>query len=64
MASRADEYRAGAVRCERRAEKARNPADREWQKCLARAYRMLAAAETERASCLMAKPNRADKVAA
>jgi hypothetical protein len=64
MASRADEYRAGAVRCERRAEKVRNPADREWQMCLARAYRMLAEAEAERAAGLRAKPNRAERAAA
>jgi hypothetical protein len=40
-----DEYRAGAIRCEQCAKKMRNQADREWQTCLARAYRMLAEAE-------------------
>ena len=59
-------YRAGAVKCEWQAEMMRNAADREWQRCLARAFRMLAEAEaeTEPADGLLAKPNRADKVAA
>ena len=64
MASRADEYRAGAVKCERRAKMMRNAADREWQQCLARAYRWLADVELERAAGFLAKPNRADRVAA
>jgi hypothetical protein len=42
----------------------RNAADREWQQCLARAYRWLADVESERAAGLLAKPNRADRVAA
>jgi hypothetical protein len=46
--SKIDEYRAGAVRCEQRAKKTRNQADREWQTILARAYRILAEAETQR----------------
>jgi hypothetical protein len=44
--SKINEYRAGAVRCEQRAKKTRNQADREWQTILARAYRILAEAET------------------
>jgi hypothetical protein len=52
MASKVDEYRAGAVRCERRAKKTRNQADREWHICLARAYLMLAEAEAEHAPAL------------
>jgi hypothetical protein len=46
--SKIEEYRAGAVRCELRAKKTRNQADREWQTILARAYRILAEAEAER----------------
>ena len=52
MASKIDEYRAGAVRCEQRAKKTRNQADREWQTILAGAYRMLAEAEAERSASL------------
>jgi hypothetical protein len=48
MASKINEYRASAVRCEQRAKKTRNQADREWQMILARAYLMLAEAEAER----------------
>jgi hypothetical protein len=48
MKSKIDQYRAGAVRCELRAKKMRNQDDREWQLCLARAYRVLAEAEAER----------------
>jgi hypothetical protein len=47
MRSKIDQYRAGAVRCEQRAKKMRNQADRDWQLCLARAYRLLAEAEAE-----------------
>jgi hypothetical protein len=47
MASKVDEYRAGAVRWERRAKKTRNQVDREWHMCLARAYLMLAEASAE-----------------
>jgi len=43
--SKINDYRAGAVRCEQRAKKMRNQADRDWQLCLARAYRILAEAE-------------------
>jgi hypothetical protein len=50
--SKIDEYRAGAVRCEQRAKKTRNPADREWQMTLSRAYLMLAEAEAERSVLL------------
>ena len=44
--SKIDEYCAGAERCEQRAKKTRNQAAREWQTILARAYRILAEAET------------------
>jgi hypothetical protein len=64
MASKIDEYRAGAVRCEQRAKKTRNQADREWQICLARAYLMLAEAESERAAALRGRDIRANKAAA
>jgi hypothetical protein len=50
--SKTDEYRAGAVRCEQRAKKTRNEADREWQMILACTYRMLAEAEEERCALL------------
>ena len=50
--SKINEYRAGAVRCEQRAKKMRNQADREWQTILARAYRILAEAEAERSALL------------
>ena len=50
--SKIDEYRAGAVRCEQRAKKARDQADREWQTTLARAYWILAEAEAERSALL------------
>ena len=50
--SKIDEYRAGAVRCEQRAKKTRNQADREWQTTLAGAYRILAEAEAERSDLL------------
>jgi hypothetical protein len=52
MASKIDQYRAGAVRCEQRAKKMRNQGDREWQLCLARAYRILAEMEAERSALL------------
>ena len=47
MKAKAKEYRAGAERCERRAKQTRDPENREWQMTLARAYRMLAEAESE-----------------
>ena len=50
--SKIDEYRAGAVRCEQRAKKTRNQADREWQMTIARAYLVLAEAEAERRALL------------
>ena len=62
--SKINEYRAGAARCEQRAKKTRNQADREWQLCLARAYRMLAEAEAERAGALSYRNIRANKAAA
>jgi hypothetical protein len=52
MKSKIDEYRAGAIRSEQRAKKIRNQDDREWQLCLARAYRILAEAEAERSALL------------
>jgi hypothetical protein len=48
MTSKINPYRAGAARCEQRAKEMRNQGDREWQLCLARAYRVLAQAEAER----------------
>jgi hypothetical protein len=48
MASKVEEYPAGAARCEEQAKKERDPGEREWQMCLARAYRLLARVETER----------------
>ena len=53
MTPKAREYQWKAERCEQRARKIRNHEDREWQLCLARAYRMLAEAEIERS---MLKP--------
>jgi hypothetical protein len=64
MASKIDEYRAGAARWEHRAKKTRNQADREWQICLARAYLMLAEAEAERAGASGCRDVRAIKAAA
>jgi hypothetical protein len=49
-ASKINEYRASAVKCEQRAKKTCNLADREWQMILARAYLMLAEAEAERSA--------------
>jgi hypothetical protein len=63
MASKIDDYRAGAVRCELRAKKMRNQDDREWQMSLARAYRILAEAEAER-SALLGREIRTNKAAA
>jgi hypothetical protein len=45
--SKAREYLAKAKRCEELARKMRILKDREWQTTLARAYRMLAEAESE-----------------
>jgi hypothetical protein len=45
--SKARGYLAKAKRCEERARKVRCPENREWQLILARAYRMLAEAESE-----------------
>jgi hypothetical protein len=64
MASKIDEYRAGALKCEQRAKKSRNQADREWQICLARAYLMLAETEVERARAWSGRDIRANKAAA
>ena len=48
MTPKAREYQAKAERCEQRAKIMRNQEDREWQRCLARAYLLLAEAEVER----------------
>jgi hypothetical protein len=48
MTPSAREYLAKAEQYEQRAKKIRNQEDREWQLCLARAYRMLAEAEETR----------------
>jgi hypothetical protein len=48
MTPKAREYQAKAEQCEQRAKTTRNQEDREWQLCLARAYRMLAKAEATR----------------
>jgi hypothetical protein len=50
--SKINDYRAGALRCEQRAKKARTQDAREWQMTLARAYRILAEAEAERSALL------------
>jgi hypothetical protein len=63
MASKIDEYRAGAVKCEQRAKKSRHQAGREWQICLARAYLMLAETEAERARAFGGRDIRAKKAA-
>ena len=48
--SKARGYLAKAKQCETRAKKVRNLESREWQTTLARAYRMLAEAESELAA--------------
>jgi hypothetical protein len=48
MTPKAREYQAKAELCEQRAKAIRNREDREWQQCLARAYRLLAEAEETR----------------
>jgi hypothetical protein len=48
--SKARGYLAKAKKCEERARKVRHPENQEWQVILARAYRMLAEAETELAT--------------
>jgi len=47
MKAKAMEYRFRAARCDERAKRERDPEKREWQLILARAYRMLAEAESE-----------------
>lgn len=64
MASHVEEYRAGAARCDQQAKNASNPAERDWQMCLARAYLMLAEAEKERPSTEFAEVVRSTRVAA
>jgi hypothetical protein len=54
---RAAECRAAAARCEEEAKKARNRVDRERQMLRARAYRILAAAEAERAVFMRSREN-------
>ena len=48
MTPKAREYQAKAEQYEQRAKRMRNQEDREWQRCLARAYLLLAEAEVER----------------
>ena len=48
MTTKARDYQAKAKRCENRARATRDPENREWQTILARAYRMLAEAESEK----------------
>ena len=48
MTPKTREYLAKAQRCEQRAKQMRNQEAREWQLCLARAYRMLAEEKVER----------------
>jgi predicted anti-sigma-YlaC factor YlaD len=48
MTPKAREYLVRAEQYEQRAKAIRNHEDREWQLCLARAYRMLAEAEETR----------------
>jgi hypothetical protein len=50
MSAKARVYRTSAARCEERARGERDPANREWQMILSRAYRMLAEAEVEAAA--------------
>jgi hypothetical protein len=65
MASKIDEYRAGALRWEQRAKKARNQADRDWQLSLAGGYRMLAAETAAAERCaLHGKEIQANKASA
>jgi hypothetical protein len=49
MKTKAREYLAKAKQCEERARKIRHLEDRDWQLVVARAYRMLAEAESEAA---------------
>jgi hypothetical protein len=49
MKTKARVFLAKAKQCEQRAMKMRHLADREWQLVLARAYRMLAETESEKA---------------
>ncbi len=63
MKTKAREYLAIAKRCDQRATKVRDAERREWQMILARAYRMLAEAESEATAKRLsaaAKPPRAD----
>jgi|SRR6516164_6732517 len=50
MTSKLPAFQAKAAQCEKWAEKTRDPKNREWQKTLARAYRILAEVETESAA--------------
>jgi len=53
MKTKLREYLTKARRCEERARKIRDAENREWQAILARAYRMLAEAESELGSKLI-----------
>jgi hypothetical protein len=64
MKSKADQYRAGAARCELRAKKARNKDDRAWQLCLASAYRILAEVADAERKALPVREIRANRAAA
>jgi hypothetical protein len=57
MASKINEYRASAARCEQRARKTRNQADQEWYMTLARAFLVLAEAEAERGRLNVIRPD-------
>jgi hypothetical protein len=57
MASKIVEYRAEAARCEQRAKKALNQAEREWQMTRVRAYLILAEAEAERSTSVKIRAN-------
>jgi hypothetical protein len=63
MASIIQEYRAGASRCEKQAKNEKDSNEREWQMCLARAYRMLAKIETERRKVAMLADVGSERVA-
>jgi hypothetical protein len=56
VTSKARGYLAKAKQCEKRAGEVRFPKNREWQLILARAYRMLAEAESELGTRRVSKP--------
>ena len=53
MKTKLQEYLAKAKLCEERARKIRHLEDRDWQLTIARTYRMLAEAESEKAKRLL-----------